>query len=87
MNQYFIHVMVRGPCVLMYDPCEHELCDRSVYTSTDIMPHRDLIKPTYIFFQHYSLPGLEFDSDLDRAQELLFSWTANVDFFLSEEQL
>ena len=74
--------MVEGPRVLTYDPCELELYDRSVYMSAIIMPHQDLIRSAYIFFQHYSPPGPEFDSDLGRAWELLFSWAMNIDFLV-----
>ena len=41
-------------------------------TSIVSRPHGDLTWQKCIFLQHYSPPSLEFDSDLGRAQELLF---------------
>ena len=41
--------------------------------STVSGPRGGLTWQKCIFLQHYSLPGLEFDSDLGRAQDLLLS--------------
>ena len=54
--------------------------DRSMYTSATTVPHCHLTWLACICFQHYSLLGLEFDFDLDRARKLLFSQAMHFGF-------
>ena len=54
--------------------------NRSTYTLVAIVPRGHSTWPGYIFLQHYSPPGLEFDFDLGRARKLLSSWAIHFEF-------